>query len=304
MKEEIRAKALELGAFRCGFTEAMPVGHEARRIYESWINDGKNGEMSYCANYMEQRNDPRLLFVPAPKTIIACAFQYAAGDSPIIASYALCDDYHFTIKNKLRELGNWIVERWGGEARAFTDSAPIRERYWAQRAGIGFVGLNNQLIVPGAGSYFFLGELLWTGEIEPDSPCELSCGDCKACVKACPGRALDGIGGCDARKCVSYLTIEHRGPLPPEANLNGQVYGCDICLKVCPHNKGVAVTEPQGEIASLTAEKIIQMSPSHYRKITEHSAMRRAPLKQLQRNILHITKKHPDGTDATDLNHN
>lgn len=304
MKEEIRAKALELGAFSCGFAKAMPVSPKARRIYESWISDGKNGEMAYCANYMEQRNDPRLLFTPAPKTIIACAFQYAAGDSPIIASYALCDDYHFTVKNKLRELGKWIEDAWGGTARAFTDSAPIRERYWAQQAGIGFIGLNNQLIVPGAGSYFFLGELMWSGEIEPDSPCEKACGDCMACVKACPGRALDGFGGCDARKCVSYLTIEHRSSLPLGSNLAGRIYGCDICLKVCPHNKGVDLNEPTGEIASLTPDKLMQMSQSHYRKMTEHSAMRRAPLKQLQRNIMHINRVKDSPADASDLNHN
>lgn len=317
MKESIRHKAIELGAYRCGFALAQKVSGEAAALYRRWVEAGCHGEMTYCAKYLDERDDPRLL-LDGTRTVISCAFPYAGGGGRTdhaslpfgpIASYAYGEDYHYWVKDRLKRLGQWIEETYGGVTRACVDTAPIRERYWAQQAGIGFVGINNQLIIPGAGSRFFLGELLWTGAVDADEPCELTCGNCQACVRACPGSALDGAGGCDARRCVSYLTIEHRGPLPAGANLGGMLYGCDACLDACPHggqeSRGViSETISERMISELSEESelsifsdnsnnsnnsdnsdIAHMTPSHYRKLVARSAMRRVPLAQLRRNV-------------------
>ena len=289
-KADIIRWAREAGAARCGFARAQPVGEAAVRLYDSWIARGNNATMDYCGKYADVRSDPRLLLEGA-RTIICCAFPYESqARSPIISRYALGLDYHHALKERLGALAENIKAAYGGECRAVVDTAPMRERYWAVKAGIGFVGVNNQLIIPGMGSYFFLGELLWTGEAEPDSPCGLHCINCRRCVIFCPGKALDGKGGCDARKCVSYLTIEHRGELPAGANLAGKAYGCDICQQVCPHNRveptpPLPEFAPDPEIMALTPENLQAMTPSHYKKLTASSAMRRAPLHQLLRNL-------------------
>lgn len=291
-KAEIRRWACEAGAARCGFAEAQPVDEEARRLYDSWIAEGKNGTMDYCRKYADVRSDPRLLLDGA-RTVVCCAFPYESEErSAIISRYALGRDYHHAVKERLASLAEKITAAYGGECRAVVDTAPMRERYWAVKSGIGFTGINNQLIIPGLGSYFFLGELLWTGYVEPDTPCTLHCVNCRRCVIFCPGKALDGKGGCDARKCVSYLTIEHRGELPEGANLAGKAYGCDICQQVCPHNRAEKTPPlpefvPDPEILGLSADDLAAMTPNHYKKITARSAMRRAPLPQLLRNIAH-----------------
>lgn len=293
-KELIRARAIEAGASACGFAAVGNVDRTAQAIYDDWISAGHHGEMGYCADYTSQRSNPGAL-LPGARTVISCAFNYHRPTPPspvagMVAEYAWGDDYHYAVKRRLSEIAGYITATLGGECRALTDTAPIRERYWAMKAGIGFTGVNNQLIVKGAGSYFFLGELLWTGEVDPDAPDTSRCTGCMACVRACPGRALDGLGGCDARRCVSYLTIEHRGDLPLDFNPQGSIYGCDVCQRVCPHNAGHPRTAlPEFNITSpllsVTAEEIASMTPSHYKKLTAYSAMRRVPLKQLRRNL-------------------
>lgn len=294
-KEVIRGRAMELGAFACGFAAVEDVDAAALEIYDAWIAEGKHGEMQYCEKYREQRLNPEML-LPGARTVICCAFNYhrpAPPDSPVagmIASYAWGNDYHYAVKHRLTQLGEYITTTFGGECRPLVDTAPIRERYWAQKSGIGFMGINNHLIVRGAGSYFFLGELLWTGRVVPDESDNGSCCGCMGCVRACPGKALDGKGGCDARRCVSYLTIEHRGELPDRCSLKGSIYGCDICQRVCPHNASHPVSllpefEPDTAIMSLTPQEIAGMTPSHYKRLVSHSAMRRVPLPQLRRNL-------------------
>lgn len=277
---------MDAGACRCGFAAAGPVSAEAMEVYARWISDGKHHTMDYCAKYADVRSDPRLL-LDGCRTVISTAWAYPRVDRSLIASYALVHDYHYVVRGKLEEIAGAVTSRWGGSARAVVDTAPIRERYWAVEAGVGYIGVNNMLIVPGVGSYVFLGELLWTGTVAPDCRSTQSCGSCGACAAACPARAIATDGPVDARKCLSCLTIECNDPLPQGLELP-MMYGCDICQRACPHNCDAwnqpTVFDHDAAIDHITPDSVMSMTSSHYRKLVSHSAMRRVRLTQLQRN--------------------
>lgn len=277
---------MDAGASRCGFASAEPVARDAVEAYARWVSEGKHHTMDYCAKYADVRSDPRLL-LDGCHTVISTAWAYPRVDDTLIASYALVHDYHHVVRQKLEEIAADVTERWGGATRAVVDTAPMRERYWAVEAGVGYIGVNNMLIVPGVGSYVFLGELLWTGTVPADSPCAQSCAGCKACVRACPAQALSGNGTVDARKCLSCLTIECGDPLPEGLELC-MMYGCDMCQRVCPHNRDAwdqpTVFTHDDAIDEITPDSVMTMTSSHYRKLVSHSAMRRVRLTQLQRN--------------------
>ena len=215
---------------------------------------------------------------------------------PLFADYALGLDYHEVIRRRLSAAAAEITARLGGETRICVDTAPIRERYWAAASGLGFIGLNGQLIVDGIGPKVFLAEILWTVAVTPDRPTgRQSCGGCGACVRACPGKALDGRCGVDARRCLSYLTIEYRGELPDDLRLDGRIYGCDVCQDVCPHNRRDAATtidefRPSAELQALTADDILKMEPQDFSRVFSHSAIKRTKLTGLQRNALSLLR--------------
>jgi len=247
--------------------------------------------MEYMERYREVRNDPRQLLEGA-KSILCCAFPYAQADdrrSPLICDYAVGDDYHEVLRKRLSAVAGLMEQSEpGSKTRICIDTAPIRERYWAARAGIGFIGLNNQLIVPGIGSKVFLAEILWSAEADYGEAQTGDCGRCGACVKACPGQALDGSGGIDCNRCLSYLTIEHRGELPDDLCLPGRIYGCDICQDVCPHNRHTAKALPEFEcrdsIMTLDLARISAITQPEFSAIFTHSAVKRAKLAGLKRN--------------------
>lgn len=287
--------ASRLGFFKVGVAAARPVGDGAVAIYDSWLANGRHAGMTYLEKYADVRRDPRLLLDGA-KSVIICAMSYyhplpaeATDAMRSIAMYARGDDYHEVVRAKLNELGQYITDEWGGQFRACVDTAPLRERYWAVEAGLGFIGLNNQLIIPGAGSYFFLGALITTVDFRPDLPMRVACDSCGRCVAACPGCALDGNGGLDARKCLSYLTIEHRGDFPAGTDLAGHLYGCDECQRVCPHNSSpnistVSEFAPRQEYNSLTPDRVLNLSQPQFSTIFRHSPVKRTKLAGLQRN--------------------
>lgn len=293
-KDLILAKAVELGISKVGFARATAVSPEAYERYARWIERHCHGEMSYLEKYEDVRRDPRLLLDGA-QTVIVCAFnyypsQFQRADVPQIASYALGRDYHEVVKERLMQLAEYIRENFGGETRVCVDTVPIRERYWAVEAGVGFMGTNNQLILPGRGSYYFLGEVLTTAVFEADEPCRDSCMGCGRCVKMCPARAISPEGYVDASKCLSYLTIEYRGDLPENLDLGNRVYGCDECQRVCPHNRSARPTTisefaPSDELLSLDAQAIAEMTPQQFSAIFRHSAIKRTRLAGLQRNL-------------------
>lgn len=302
---DLRDVAQTLGFYRIGAAAAGPVSDEAALSYRQWIGGGLHGSMAYMERYGDLRDDPRLL-LPGARTIIVVAMSYyhqERQEGLRIASYAHGDDYHIILRDRLQRLAEAIKTRYGGETRVAVDTAPLRERYWAVKAGIGFIGCNSQLIVPGAGSYFFLGSVLTTVEFVADSPCTDSCMQCGRCVEACPGQAIIAGGKCiDARRCLSYLTIEHRGDLPENVVLGNRLYGCDECQRVCPHNSSPPVT-PVAEfhlrdgLRNLTAESVLSMTQERFSRVFSRSAVKRAKLAGLVRNarLILAQRQNRDG---------
>lgn len=287
--------AATIGASACGIAAIEPVDEAAHEIYARWVDSGACGAMEFCRRHGDVRDNPAWL-LDGVRSMICCAFNYHSVTTSCrlpgnVASYALATDYHIVVRERLQQLADMIVKTYGGTTRVCVDTAPLRERYWAARCGVGLIGINNQLIVPGVGSYVFLGEVLWTGEASPTPPLPRQvCDGCMACVSACPGHALAGDGSCDARRCVSYLTIEHRGILPPHADLDGWIYGCDACQRVCPHNREAPVTAiPEfnhtNPVVLLSADDLADCSSSHFRRLSATSAISRIHKSQLLRNI-------------------
>ena len=293
IESSIKELITRAGAVAVGIAEAMPVEQEAAEAYDLWLEQSKNAGMAYMERYRDIRRDPRML-LDGCKSIITAAFSYAQKDhSTLFSDYALGKDYHDVLRQVLAPATQFLENYSPGTStRICIDSAPIRERYWAVKAGIGFIGLNNQLIIPGIGSKVFLAEILWTGQLQADNPCKLSCGECRRCLQACPGHALDGHSALDASKCLSYLTIEHRGELPPGVSFPGKIYGCDICQDVCPHNnnqdhaKTLPEFLPSEEILNLDRERIRNMDNDHFRMLFRKSPVWRIKLANLQRNTL------------------
>ena len=262
--------------------------------------------MEWAARHCDLRDDPERL-LPGAKSVVVVAMNYypprlQPADAPQFAYYAYGRDYHEVIKQRLWQLAASLEQLAPCQTRCCVDSAPIRERYWAQQAGLGFIGLNNALILPNRGSYYFLGVLLTTLELEPDTPCTLSCGACRACIDACPSGALSGDGAVDARRCLSCLTIEHHGELPDWVSsvLGNRVFGCDECQKCCPHNRHAQPTQvtelhPTDDFLSLTYDRIAQMDQPEFSRLFSHSAVRRTKLAGLQRNLSIVPPSPPKG---------
>lgn len=302
------------GAARVGITSVAEVAEEQKRLYREWIEAGKHAGMNYMERYGEVRDNPALLLDGA-KSIIVAAFSYANPEAviymrerevPRIAEYALGSDYHNVLRKTLTAAARRLTERYGGEARVCADTAPLRERYWAQKAGVGFIGRNNYLIVPGQGAHFYLGTILWTGSINDgyDSECDNLCYDCGRCVKACPNQALSESGGLDARRCLSYHTIESREDIPCDINLEGNLFGCDICRNACPHQHfGSEHTSIEGfvarpEVMELTYDKWRTMTTEEFDRIFANSALRRAKLHKLQQTLGHLEETRIVGRDS------
>jgi len=293
--DAIISTAKQAGACAAGFAVAGPLDASETEIFERWIASGRHAGMGYMEKYAELRVDPCTLLEGA-RSVLCVAFPYGPvrHRHPLFSDYALGEDYHTVLRALLEPVAAVMEATVPGSAtRICIDTAPIRERVWAVRAGLGFIGLNNLLIVPGVGSKVFLSEILWTADAVPSEPIKQKmCEGCGACVAACPGRALDGCGGLDARRCLSYLTIEHRGELPEGLSLAGRrIYGCDVCQDVCPHNSNVANTiipafGPSEELEALTLGDVAVISDDDFRRIFRRSVVRRAKASGLRRNAV------------------
>ncbi len=289
----------DAGATVYGIADAEPVDMKAVERYRQWIERGYSAGMDYMARYDEVRADP-LLLLDGARSLIVAAFNYCQPrlqpeSAPQFATYAYGRDYHDVIRSRLTPVARYIEATWGGTTRICVDTAPLRERYWASRAGLGYIGRNNQLIIPGRGSYFLLGTILTTVQFTADPPCTGTCGDCHACVDACPGGAITGYGCIDARRCLSYLTIEHRGDLPAGTRLGNHIYGCDECQRACPHNRAalpgdVSELHASDEFLALDRNTIAAMDPDEFRRIFGKSAVKRTKLTGLLRNLNALDK--------------
>ncbi|MCM1348043.1 MAG: tRNA epoxyqueuosine(34) reductase QueG [Firmicutes bacterium] len=284
------------GVAAYAITDVQPVDSEAQLHYDSWIAAGHHAGMDYMERNGAVRANPELL-LPGSRSMICCAVPYPSplhrpnGMAVNIASYALGDDYHKVIRDKLQQVAARIVGLYGGEARVCVDTAPFRERYWARRAGLGFIGRNNHLIIPGLGSCFFLSEILTTVHLPATPPRHFAgCGNCHKCIDACPAGAITDRCTVDCRRCLSYLTIEHRGEFPPETDLHGRLYGCDICASVCPYNREVSHVrvlpelQPRPAIAALTLQQVSALDQEAFSRLFSRSAIKRAKLAGLLRN--------------------
>lgn len=295
----IVTEAQKMGFDACGIASATLLEEESAHV-EQWLEEGREGEMGYLTRNKEKRYDPRLL-VEGTKSIVTVLYNYfpkqqiSDGDKFKIAKYAYGADYHEVLKNKMRLLLERIESQTGKleNTRAFVDSASVLDRAWAVRCGLGFIGKNTTLIQPKKGSFFFIGHLFLPIELaETGQPMANHCGRCTKCIDACPTGALESPFHIDARRCISYLTIEYKGSLEGHdpKTFKGWMYGCDICQDVCPYNK---FSLPNMEPEFQPSEQLFAMCENDWKNLTKvdfdalfkHSAMQRAGYEGLKRNI-------------------
>lgn len=287
-----------MGFMSCGIAKAMQLDEDARRL-EQWLHKGHHGNMQYMENHFDLRIDPAKL-VPGAKSVITLLLNYYPSaeqqpDAAHIAKYAWGTDYHYVIREKLNQLLAYIKAHIGNvDGRGFVDSAPVLERSWAVRSGLGWVGKNGNLLTRHAGSFFFIATLITDLDLVPDAPFATDhCGTCTRCVDACPTQAIVSPTEVDGSKCISYLTIELKDALIPDefaGKMQGWIFGCDVCQDVCPWNRfSQPNTEPHftpiPEVLNLSLSQWEEMSEDAFRKTFKSSPMSRPKWKGIQRNI-------------------
>lgn len=299
LRRAIKRKAEELGLQACGISEAQPLEEEADRL-AAWLDRGYQADMEWMSRHGSKRTDPTLL-VEGARTVVSVLQSYytpfEATDNPAvgrISRYAWGDDYHLKLKERLFSLMEWLQEvAPETEGRVFVDSAPIMDKAWAARAGLGWIGKHSNLISPQHGSWVFIGELVVTTAIEPDSPIADHCGSCTACIDACPTTAIVEPYVVDANRCISYTTIEFKGQEPPAAIAEGHgnwIFGCDICQEVCPWNKfRTTSTEPaylpRDGMLDTPLEEWGTLDQEAFSRFFRHSPVKRTKLTGFKRNV-------------------
>lgn len=297
----IKQTATELGFHYCGIAKAEKLDADAKRL-ESWLNKGMNGTMHYMENHFELRIDPTKL-IPGAKSVITLMLNYyptakQKDEAPKISKYAFGNDYHEVIRNKLHELIAAIKTNIGEiDGRGFVDSAPVLERSWAQKSGLGWIGKNGNLISKQSGSFFFLATIICDLELEYDSPFAKDyCGSCTRCLDECPTDAILPDKIIDGSKCISYFTIELKDALIDE-NMKGKfqnwMFGCDVCQDVCPWNRFSKPTNEQSftpipEILNLSTKAWEEMTEETFNKLFKHSALKRTKFAGIKRNLKFI----------------
>lgn len=292
----IKSLATELGFSFCGVSKAGFLEDEAPKV-EEWLSRGYQGKMGYLENHFDKRLDPTKL-VPGAKSVVSLLYNYypekdqATDGNYKLAKYAYGQDYHHVIKDKLKVFMDQIQAKIGAvEGRVFVDSAPVHERAWAAKSGLGWIGKNSLLLNRQMGSFFFLAELIIDLELEPDGPMKDYCGTCTACQDACPTDAISEAYVVDGSKCISYLTIELKESIPPEfkGKMENWAFGCDICQDVCPWNRfstphNEPAFQPQGW-EDFSAQDWEEMTQEVFSKVFKKSAVKRTKYEGLKRNI-------------------
>jgi epoxyqueuosine reductase len=304
LEEAIRAQAARLGFAACGFAPADAADTAGLNL-QAWLEAGHHGTMEWMETRAHHRISAQALW-PEAKSAIALGMSYAPAADPLalaehpelgrISAYAQGGDYHKTVKKALKALARWLVDRAGGELKVFVDTAPVMEKPLAQAAGIGWQGKHTNLVSRDHGSWMFLGVILTSLELEPDAPAEeaLHCGSCTRCLDACPTQAFVGPNRIDARRCISYLTIEHEGAIPEEfrAAMGNRIYGCDDCLAVCPWNRFADAAAanraflPRAELAAPRLADLLALDDTAFREKFAGSPIKRIGVKRMIRNCL------------------
>ncbi|MGC4235749.1 MAG: tRNA epoxyqueuosine(34) reductase QueG [Niabella sp.] len=297
----IKQTSKRLGFDYCGIARAVPLTEDARKL-EAWLNKGMHGQMKYMENYFDLRIDPTKL-VPGAKSVITLLLNYFPGqhqsqEAPQIAKYAYGNDYHEVIRAKLNEFLFVVREKLGDiQGRGFVDSAPVLERTWARKSGLGWVGKNGNLINKESGSFFFIATLITDLELIPDDPFAKDfCGTCTKCIDACPTGAILPGKVIDGSRCISYFTIELKEMLLPnemKGRFSNWMFGCDTCQDVCPWNRfskpnTEAAFNPLPEILNLSSSEWEAMTEDNFRKIFKYSPLKRSKYKGIQRNLKFI----------------
>ncbi|WP_339838946.1 tRNA epoxyqueuosine(34) reductase QueG [uncultured Maribacter sp.] len=292
----IKTEAKRLGFLSCGISKSDFLEEEAPRL-EKWLNKNMNGEMGYMENHFDKRLDPRLL-VEGSKSVISLLLNYfpeetQVEDSYKISKYAYGQDYHHIIKSKLRQLQEFITEEIGEvNGRAFVDSAPVLDKAWAAKSGLGWIGKNSNLLTQQVGSFYFIAELIVDIELEYDYKVTDHCGTCTACLDACPTQAIVEPYVVDGSKCISYFTIELKNELPAEVkgSFDDWMFGCDICQDVCPWNRfskphKEPLFNPNADLLSMTKKDWEEITEDIFQKVFKKSAVKRTKFAGLTRNI-------------------
>ncbi len=302
LTQKLKHKASELGFELSGATPAVPTpGYPS---FLDWLQRGYAGEMAYLDRRKEERGNPQSL-LPGAKSVFCVGLSYnpSPENSPLlerhpVSCYAWGRDYHEVLGEKLEALSDYLCRELapGAKAKWYVDTGPVLERGYAAQAGLGWRGKNTLLLNRRFGSFFFLGEILTDADLAADAPVEDLCKTCTACLDACPTGALEAPGLLNAVKCISYLTLEHRSPLPPGASLHGYLAGCDLCQTSCPYNANApagreAAFQPRPEILALTREQAVRMSERELKEFTRDSALERIKFPMWVRNA-----QHPQGS--------
>ena len=294
--DAIKNEAKRLGFLSCGISKADFLEEEAPRL-EKWLNLHMHGEMGYMANHFDKRLDPRKL-VEGSKSVISLLLNYYPNEtqdeeSYKISKYAYGTDYHFVIKEKLKALLHFIHEEIGDvHGRAFVDSAPVLDKAWAAKSGLGWMGKHTNLLTQQVGSFYFIAELIVDLELEYDQPTTDHCGTCTACIDACPTQAIVEPYVVDGSKCISYFTIELKNEIPTEfkGQFDHWMFGCDVCQDVCPWNRfskphAEPLFQAHPELLSMSKKDWDEITEDVFKKVFKKSAVKRTKFSGLQRNI-------------------
>ncbi len=303
ISRQIKTEALRLGFADCGFSRAEALPKDAERL-KRWLQQGNHARMGYMANHFEKRTDPTLL-VDGAQSVISLLYNYYTDkrqsdpEAPVLSKYAHGKDYHFVLKQKMNLLFDFIKKQNPeAEGRIFVDSAPVLDRAWARRAGLGWIGKNSNLISRSAGSFVFIGEIILNMELEytpiPESD---FCGNCTRCIEACPTEAILDNRTLDAEKCISYQTIENKGDISQELSgkLANRVFGCDICQDVCPWNRNALQHlepdfQPAPGLMEMSAEQWVDLEREKYTQLFKQSPVKRAGFDKLKGTLAFIQK--------------
>ncbi len=302
LTQQIKEKARQLGFAQCGIARVRYLAEDARRL-EQWLSQSMHGSMTYMERYFDLRVDCTRL-VPNACSVISVLYNYCNRTThldktpPRISKYAFGKDYHKVVKGKLMQLLAFLQEQAGQvAARAFVDSGPVLEKSWAVHSGLGWIGKNGNLLNRHLGSFFFIGEIITDLELAYDAPATDHCGTCTACIDACPTQAILPDRVIDGRRCISYLTIELKGEIPEEfaGSMQGWMFGCDICQDVCPWNRFARDHRdpdlaPLPELMAMTPEKWQEVTDEELRALTKESALRRAGVAGIRRNLAFLKK--------------